>query len=58
MTAPLPGLLKSLGTEVAEKANLVYITVMNKRKRVADLKHRRKQKKLEERRKAQLQAPK
>jgi len=38
---------------VTEETDLGYITTMNKRKRVADLKHRRKKKKLEEKRKAE-----
>jgi len=38
---------------VTDKANLGYITTMNKRRRVAVLKHRCKKKKLEEKRKAE-----
>ena len=58
MTVLLPALLRSLTPEVAEKANLGYITIMNKSQRVATLKHRRKIEKLKERRRAELKAKK
>jgi len=54
-TAPLLDLFRSSPIKVAGKVDLGYIVTMNKKKRVATLKHRRKRKKLELKRKAQAQ---
>jgi hypothetical protein len=52
-TALLPNLFKSSRQKVAGDADLGYYCIdMNKSKRVATVKHRRKAKKLEARRKA------
>jgi len=59
MTAPLPGSLRpSLIKQKDDRKGLfsLLLLTMNKRKRVAALKHRHKKKKLEEKRKAE-QAP-
>ena len=56
MTAPLPDLLSWSGPGVVGEANFGYYLQdigMNKSKRVASIKHRRKEKKLEAKRKAQ-----
>ena len=58
MTVLLPALLRSLTPGVVRKTDLGYITIMNKSKRVATLKNRRKIEKLKERRRAELKAKK
>jgi hypothetical protein len=52
-TVHLPDLWRSIRPEIPRKANLGYTVAMNKRKRVAVAKHRRKDKKMELKRKAQ-----